>query len=84
MKNLVDKIKNGDIPKIDQDLSKGNLHYSYEIDSASKIDLNKFYKARDLLNLIRARTFTPYPGAWFVENEKKYEIRINIKENKED
>ncbi len=43
------------------------------------IDLDKSYKARDLLNIIRARTFYPHPAAYFVDGGEKYEVRIDIK-----
>ena len=31
----------------------------------SEIDLKKSYKAKDLFNLLRARTFTGKPSCWF-------------------
>ena len=43
-----------------------------------EIILNKKYKARELLNLLRARTFKPFPGCFFNDNGNKYEIRIEI------
>jgi methionyl-tRNA formyltransferase len=77
------KIKKGDISRIPQNLLEGSFHLSTEIDSASRIELDEKYKARELLNIIRARSFAPHPAAWFIENGKKYEVRINIKEKKE-
>jgi methionyl-tRNA formyltransferase len=71
-------IKSGDIPRIPQDTSKGTYHTASELDSASNIDLDSPYKARDLLNLLRARTFPPHPGAWFQDNEQEYDVRIEI------
>jgi methionyl-tRNA formyltransferase len=72
------EIKLGHTPKIPQNLSKGSVHNAAEIDEASKIDLHKSYKARDLLNILRARTFPPHPGAWFIDNGIKYEVRVEI------
>jgi len=77
------KIKKGDIPRIPQNLHEGSFHLSTEIDRASRIELDKKYKARELLNIIRARSFAPHPAAWFIEGGKKYEVRVNIKEKKE-
>lgn len=71
-------IKNGNLPRQPQDLSKGSFHRRKELDLASMIDLNKNYRARDLLNLLRARTFAPHPAAWFIDNDEKFEVRINI------
>lgn len=71
-------IKRGAIPRTPQDRSRGNFHKAAELEPASRIDLEAQYQARDLLNLIRARTFPPHPGAWFMENGEKYEVRIQI------
>lgn len=57
----------------------GSFHHSSEIDRASKIDLDGTYRARELLNLLRARTFEGHPGCWFEEAGKRYEISIKIR-----
>jgi methionyl-tRNA formyltransferase len=75
-------IRQGNIPRIPQDLSKGSYHKSSELDSASYLDLEKSYKARDLLNVLRARTFPPYPSAWFKDGDQEYEVRIEITKRK--
>ena len=72
------EIKRGNIPRIPQDLSKGSFHRSNELEEVSKIELDKNYRARDLLNILRARTFRPYPGVWFIDNGIKYEVRVEI------
>jgi len=61
-----------------QDLSKGSYHNSYELEIATKIDLNKKYLGKYLINLLRAKTFKGYQGCWFEENDEKYEITVNI------
>lgn len=62
-----------------QDPHAGSFHRASELGPASKIDLDANYRARDLLNLLRARTFSGYPGCWFEEGGVRYEISINIK-----
>lgn len=76
-------IKQGTIPKIKQDITQGSYHHSSELENASKIDLETKYKAKDLLNIIRARSFLPYPGAWFIDNGIKYEVRVTIQKSEE-
>jgi methionyl-tRNA formyltransferase len=66
-----------------QDLSEGSFHFGKELESASVIDLDKSYTARELLNLLRARTFDGFPSCTFEDNGRKYEVRINIKEASE-
>jgi methionyl-tRNA formyltransferase len=78
-KNNFSRIKSGDIPRKPQELKQGSFHKRKELESASKLDLNEIYTGRDLLNILRARTFQPYPAAWFVDKGKKYEVRLQIK-----
>ena len=78
-KRKFDDIVSGTIPRIPQDLEKGSFHKANELEEASRIDLDKSYRARDLINILRARTFLPHPGAWFIDNGRKYEVRIEIK-----
>lgn len=74
------KLRKGVIEVRPQDLSMGSFHRASELDVASKIDINAKYSARDLLNLLRARTFEGHPGCWFEdENGEKYEVKIHIK-----
>ena len=73
------KIRNGNYERKKQDLTKGSFHLANELENACFIDLNKDYKAADLLNIIRAKTFKPHSGAWFMENDIRYEVLIEIK-----
>lgn len=72
------EIKTGQIPRKSQDSSQGSFHKAIELESASRINLDQNYKARDLLNLLRARTFPPHPGVWFIDQGAKYQVRIEI------
>lgn len=56
----------------------GSFHYQKELEPASEIDLNKEYFAKDLLNLLRARTFESYPSCFFKDKGEVYEIRLTI------
>jgi methionyl-tRNA formyltransferase len=71
-------IRMGDIPRIAQDPTQGNFHRRKELTKASEIILTQEYRAEDLLNILRARTFPPHAGAWFSHNNEKYEVRIEI------
>lgn len=67
------------IPRWKQDLSLGSFHRASELEAASRLDLDKKYRARDLLNLLRARTFDGYPSCWFEDDGEKYEVRVSIR-----
>ena len=61
-------------------MSKGSFHLAKELDRASYIELDKNYCARDLLNLVRARTFDGHPACSFKEkNGEEFEVRIEIR-----
>jgi methionyl-tRNA formyltransferase len=61
-----------------QDYKKGSFHLAKEIDHRCIIELDKEYKARDLINILRGRTFEPYPAAYFIDNGESFEVRIKI------
>ncbi|WP_028351349.1 formyltransferase family protein [Bradyrhizobium murdochi] len=62
-----------------QDLAAGTFHRGSELEPASSILLEKPYLARDLLNLLRARTFPGYPACTFSDGDDVYEVRVEIK-----
>ena len=70
----------GKYTRTPQNLSHGQVHYLKELDPASRIYLERSYNAADLLNLLRARTFTGKPSCYFYDGDKKYEVRVSIKE----
>lgn len=74
------EIRSGHIPRRRQKLSLGSFHNSSELEQASKIDLDKMYKGRLLLNILRGRSFRKGPSAWFRDGDKTYEVRVQIKE----
>lgn len=73
------RIVRGDYTAQAQDLTAATSHTRKQLDPASEIHLDKTYTARELINILRARTFAPHPGAHFVENGEKYSLEIRIK-----
>ncbi len=73
------RIVRGDYTAQPQDATAATSHTRKQLDPASEIHLDKTYTARELINILRARTFTPHPGAHFVENGEKYSLEIRIK-----
>lgn len=65
-----------------QDLSKGSFHVSSELEAASKIALDEPVTARQLLNLLRARTFEGHPARSFCDDGVENEVRIKITKKK--
>lgn len=82
-KNTYPDIEKNNINPVVQDKKLSKINFRKNLEKASEIKLNKKYLAKDLLNLMRARTFKPYPGAWFYDEDgTKYEVRIEIKKVK--
>ena len=69
-------------PRSKQNLDKGSFHNSEEMGVLSLIDLEMQYSARNLLNLLRGRTFPGHPACWFRDGDEEYEVRIEINKRK--
>lgn len=77
-KEIYPEIRKMNVSPLEQDSQKSTFHMAKEIDQASKIELDQQYIARDLINLLRARTFPGQPGCRFVDEGEEFEIRIEI------
>ena len=71
-------IRSGKESRISQDKSAGTYHRIQDVDQIDEIDLNRNYTARELIDIIRARTFPPYPGAYFRRDGKKVYLRLQL------
>lgn len=63
-----------------QNRNAGSYHKTSEVDTAIKINLEKKYSGKEILNLLRARTYPKKNGCWFKDGDKEYEVRITIKQ----
>lgn len=63
-----------------QDTIRSTLHYSKELDAYSRLTLDESYQLKQLLNLLRARTFEGKPACYFWDSGKKFEVRVSIRE----
>ncbi len=68
----------GEAPRVPQDGSRGTFHRAKDVEEIDRIDLEREYRARDLINLIRARTFPPYAGAYFEEDGERVFLRLEL------
>lgn len=65
-----------------QNNSQSTFHLAKEINSHSEIDLQKEYRAIDLINVIRARNFPGNPSSYFYLNGEKYYVNMVISKAK--
>ena len=57
---------------------KGKVVGVGDYSAEKEIDLNGMYKAGDLLDVLRARTFPPFPGAHFEVDGKRVYVRVEL------
>ena len=55
-------------------------HRVTDLDRLDRIDPNAMYRASDLIDLIRARTFHPYPGAYLDFGDRRVYLRLELEE----
>ena len=77
-------IKAGRAPRIPQNKEVGTYHRTRDVESIDKIQLDQEYKARDLINILRARTFPPYKGAYFEVDGKRVYMYLRLEYGEED
>ncbi len=71
-------IKSGEIKRTPQDESKAVYHSKRDVDYLDCIDRDKTYQGRDLINLLRARSFGDRAFAWFEEGGERYYVNLRL------
>lgn len=66
-----------------KDNKGGTIHFAKEFKQLCKLDLNKEYKAKDLINILRALTYPPYNNAYFIDGNGE-KVYIEVKLTKEE
>lgn len=56
----------------------GSEHRVKDLHQLDEIDLDKKYTGKELINILRARTFSPYPGAHFKAGGGKIWVRVRL------
>jgi methionyl-tRNA formyltransferase len=80
VKEQYPRIRQIDFTRSPQVAGVGSFHRAAEIVAASRIDLDRSYTGRQLLNVLRARTFAGHPACKFTDDGREYEVRVEIKE----
>ena len=70
-------IQNGQILRKPQ-AEASTCHRARDVMQIDEIDLDRSYTARNLINILRARTFPPYPGAFFMHGNRKVYLRLQL------
>lgn len=77
------QIRAGKAPRRSQKGEAGTYHRTRDAEAIDEIDLDRAYTARDLINILRARTFPPYKGAYFIVKGKRVYISLALEYGEE-
>lgn len=71
-------IRSGQVPRLSQGERAGTYHQTKDVQDIDRIVLDRTYTAKGLIDVIRARTFPPYPGAYFIHAGRKVYLRLQL------
>jgi methionyl-tRNA formyltransferase len=78
-KKIFLSIYNDRVSVIPKSNISGTVHKHSELQLIDEIALDKLYVAKDLLNILRARTFLPHESAYFIDaGGKKVYVRVQL------
>ena len=72
------QVRSGQAPRIQQRDMSGTYHRTRDVDRIDEIQIDRTYTARELIDVIRARTFPPYAGAYFWHEGRKVHLRLQL------
>jgi methionyl-tRNA formyltransferase len=68
-------------PRRPQPAEPATFHRLRDLESIFEIDLGRQYTGRELIDILRARTFAPYPGAFFRAGDRRVHMRLELEYN---
>jgi len=77
-KQIWPAVRAGGHTRVPQRDLEGTHHRTRDVDAIDCIDLDQTCRAGHLVNILRARTFPPHPGVYFVHNGKKIYLRLHL------
>lgn len=72
-------IASGSAPRAAQNPSEGSTHRVADVARIDEIDLDRTYRAGELLDLLRARTFPPHAGAFFRVGGRRVFVSVDLR-----
>lgn len=72
-------IRTGRATRTRQEPADGTTHRVRDVARIDEIDLDKTYTARELIDVLRARTFGSYPGAYFMHEGRKVFMTLQLR-----
>jgi methionyl-tRNA formyltransferase len=72
------RIEAGTLARRPQRRDEGTHHGTGDVERIDRIDLDRTYTARDLIDILRARTFPPHRGAYFESGGRRVFLRLDL------
>jgi methionyl-tRNA formyltransferase len=72
------RLRDGKAQRRQQHQGIGTYHRAIDVVRIDEIDLDRRYTARELINILRARTFKPYKGAYFWHKDRKVYMSLHL------
>lgn len=69
----------GRAPRIRQNPSEGTCHRVADVTRIDEIDLDRTYRAGDLIDVLRARSFAPHAGAFFQSGGRRVLLKLDLR-----
>lgn len=73
-----DTFRNGKIKSVPQNADEGTHYRLKDFNALSELDLDKEYKAGELIDILRARTFSPHRGVYFLDGNRKIYLELKL------
>jgi methionyl-tRNA formyltransferase len=77
-------VLSGRAPRTPQDPSEGSCHRITDVARIDEIDLDQTYRAGDLIDILRARNFPPYSGAFFRAGGRRVSLKLELRYDEAD
>lgn len=71
-------VRDGTAGRVPQEPDVRTSHQVADVERLDRIDLDRRYTARELIDIIRARTFPPHSGAYFEEDGHRVYLRLEL------
>ncbi len=84
LKETWEPFKLGKAGRVLQPIGRGSSHRRADVARVDEIHLERSYNAKALLDILRARTFPPYRGAFFMEGSRKVYLRLHLEYGEEE
>ena len=72
------RILSGKAPRQAQLKDEGTYHRAADVEKVDEINLDQSYTARELINILRARTFESYRGAYFIQENRRVYLQLKL------